>query len=182
MGAHQLNLAEIAAGKLAQSKGSSQEVKDLGAMLVTDHTKLDAAVRKVATTAEVSLPSAPNAEQKAMQAKLMNAPAGEFDARFVAGQLAGHAKTMALGEKETKHGSDAAVMKAASDAAPVIAQHHDKFMDQARAMGLPEHVDAGLSGAAATANNQIPVGPGCARSLAGRRRRGGRDAATHRRF
>jgi putative membrane protein len=143
MGAHQSNLAEIAAGKLAQSKGSSKEVKDLGTMLVTDHTKLDAALRKVATAAGASLPAAPNAEQKAMQAKLMNASADEFDAMFVAGQITGHAKAMALGEKEMKHGSDAAVMKAATDAAPVIARHHDKFMAQARAMGLPDHVGAG---------------------------------------
>ena len=35
---HQVNLFEITAGDLAQQKGQNQEVKDLGAMLKTDHT------------------------------------------------------------------------------------------------------------------------------------------------
>jgi putative membrane protein len=147
--AHQSNLAEIATGKLAQSKGSSQAVKDLGAMLVTDHTKLDAALRKIATAKNVSLPSAPNADQQALQAKLTKASAGDFDALFVAGQVGAHAKAMQLGETELARGSDAAVKKTAADAAPVIAAHHHKFIAQARAMGLPDSVDAGLSGTAA---------------------------------
>jgi hypothetical protein len=44
-------------------------------MLVADHIKLDAAIRKVATAKKVSLPAAPNAKQKAMQAKLTGASA-----------------------------------------------------------------------------------------------------------
>ncbi|TDD22655.1 DUF4142 domain-containing protein [Kribbella turkmenica] len=147
--AHQSNLAEIATGKLAQSKGTSQEVKDLGAMLVTDHTKLDSALRAVATAKNVALPDAPNAEQRALQARLANASGAEFDAIFVAGQVAGHAKAMRIGETELARGSDAAVKKTAADAAPVIAEHHQKFMAQARAMGLPDSVNAGLSGTGA---------------------------------
>jgi len=79
-------------------------------------------------------------------------------ALFVAGQLKGHAKAMALGEKELSSGSDEAVKKAAADSAPVIKAHHTKFMAQAKSMGLPEAVDSGLSGAAATSTNQLPAG------------------------
>ncbi|ADB31013.1 hypothetical protein Kfla_1919 [Kribbella flavida DSM 17836] len=157
-GAHQSNLAEIATGKLAQAKGSSDRVKDLGALLVSDHTKLDAALRRVAAAANVSLPTTPNAEQRALQAKLTAAGAGEFDALFVAGQLEGHAKTMAIGERELANGSDARVIKAAKDSAPVIASHHEKFMAAARSLGLPDSVDAGTSGLAATADNTVPAG------------------------
>ena len=127
-------------------------------MLVADHTNLDAALRKVAATAKVSLPAAPNAEQRAMQAQLMNASAGEFDAIFVAGQIKGHAKAMALGEQELSKGTDAAVKKAAAASAPVIKGHHTKFMAQAKSMGLPEAVDSGLSGAAATSTNALSAG------------------------
>lgn len=146
VGSHQTNLAEIATGKLAQGKGRSQQVKDLGAMLVADHTKLDAAARPLAQRADVKLPSAPNPEQRALAARLADASASEFDALFVAGQLAGHAKAMRLGEAEIKGGSDPAVVAAAKSAAPVIAKHHREFEAQARAMGLPVAVDAGSSG------------------------------------
>jgi putative membrane protein len=149
-GAHQSNLAEIAAGKLAQAKGSSAAVKDLGAMLVSDHTKLDAALMKVAMAAKVSLPAAPNAEQRAMQAKLTVASGADFDAMYVSGQIVGHAKTMALGDKEAANGQDAAVKKAAAAAAPVVASHHHKFMAQAEQMGLPGTIDAGRTGTVAT--------------------------------
>jgi putative membrane protein len=162
-GAHQSNLAEIAAGKLAQAKGSSKAVKDLGVMLVNDHSKLDAAVRKVAAATKVSLPTAPNAEQRAMQAKLTAASAADFDAMFVAGQIEGHAKTLALGAAEAKAGKDATVKKTAAAAAPVVAEHHHKFMAQAEAMGLPGAVDAGRPATLAVAN---PDSTGLAASLA----------------
>jgi putative membrane protein len=181
-GAHQSNLAEIATGKLAQSKGSSEAVKELGALLVRDHTKLDAAVRKVAAAKKVSLPAAPNAEQRALQAKLAAAPAGEFDALFVAGQIASHAKTMQLGKKELQAGQDPTVKKNAAAAAPVVAEHHHKFMAQAEAMGMPGAVDAGRTGAdAVPARSQgsgvdgLLVGAGATAAVAGlvllRRRR-----------
>ncbi len=148
--AHQSNLAEIAAGTLAQSKGANQQVKDIGAMLITDHTKLDDIVRQVASTAGVELPQTPDAEQRAMQAKLEKAPAGEFDAMFVAGQMRGHAKTLKLGTTETTSGSAAEVKKTATDAAPVIQAHHDKLMAAAQALGVPAMVDTGSGGTAAT--------------------------------
>jgi putative membrane protein len=156
-GAHQSNLAEIATGTMAQQKGSSAEIKQLGAMLVTDHTKLDANLRKVATAVNASLPSAPNAEQRALSAKLAAASGQTFDSLFVSGQLAGHAKAMALGKKELSAGSDPAVKNDAKAAAPVIAKHHQMFMDQAERMNLPTTVGAGLSSVAAD-RNALPLG------------------------
>lgn len=144
--AHQSNLGEIAAGKLAQSNGSGQQVKDLGAMMVTDHTKMDAALRQVATAAKVSLPAAPDSEQRAMQAKLTSAPAGEFDAMYVSGQIAGHAAAMRLVATEAAAGADATVKKAAATAAPIIAQHYRMFLAEAKRMGLPSTVRGGRTG------------------------------------
>lgn len=156
VGAHQTNLAEIATGKLAQSKGGSDRIKELGAMLVSDHTKLDASLRKVAAGVNVSLPKVPNAQQRALGEKLAASSVDDFDALFVSGQLTGHVKAMALGKAELSGGSDPAVTKDAEAAAPVIAKHHDRFMEQAQSMNLPTGVDAGLSSAAAR-DNTVPV-------------------------
>jgi putative membrane protein len=158
-GAHQGNLAEIAAGTLAQSKSQDQQVKDLGAMLIADHTKLDAAVRQVASATGTSLPSAPNAEQRAMQSQMQQAPAGEFDALFVTGQISGHAKTMRLGEQELSNGSDARVKTNARAAAPVIARHLDMFRAAAERQGLPESVQAGRTGVAEAPGQGIGTTP-----------------------
>ena len=146
VGAHQSNLAEIAAGKLAQSKGQSSSVKEIGAMLISDHTKLDAAVRKLAAAKGVSLPSAPNAEQRAAAAKLAAASGAEFDTVFVSTQLAGHMKAMQLGKDEAARGQDADTKKAAAAAAPVIAHHGEMLTAAARELGVPTDVDAGRTG------------------------------------
>src|SRR3979490_1027121 len=55
--AHQANLAEIAAGNLAIQKGASQQVRDLGARFVTDHTNLDQGLQQAAATLGVALPT-----------------------------------------------------------------------------------------------------------------------------
>jgi len=154
---HQANLAEIAAGNLARSKGQSQQVKDLGAMMVTDHTKLDSAVRQVAGSVGVSLPEGPNAQQQALGARLRTASPAEFDALYVSSQVAGHEQAMALIMKELADGSDAAVRTAARDAAPVVEGHLQRFLAQAQRMGLPDRIDAGRTGALPTHDGLPPV-------------------------
>ena len=67
--AHQSNLTEIAAGKAAQQKATSQKVRDLGQMFITDHTANDAKLRSAAKTLGVTLPGSPNAQQRAALAR-----------------------------------------------------------------------------------------------------------------
>jgi putative membrane protein len=52
---HHVNQEEIKAGKLAQEKGSSSDVKQYGAMLVKDHTKADQDVTALASKMKVDL-------------------------------------------------------------------------------------------------------------------------------
>jgi putative membrane protein len=78
--AHQSNLAEIAGGKIAQQKGQSQEVKDLGARFIEDHTRLDSALQDTAEALGVELPSAPNAEQRALAQRYEATDGADFDA------------------------------------------------------------------------------------------------------
>lgn len=147
--AHQSNLAEIAGGRLAQQKGRSQQVKDLGARFVADHTRLDAAVRETASALNVDLPSEPNAEQKAIAARYQATSGDEFDDLYISTQMELHMKAMALGEKELADGSDAQAKRVAQSAAPVIAAHHDQLNSAARALGLPQMVGTGTGGQAA---------------------------------
>ncbi len=155
--AHQSNLAEIAGGRLAQQKGQSQEVKDLGARFVADHTKLDAAVRQTAGQLGVELPSAPNEKQQAVAARYQRTSGADFDALFVSTQMDAHMAAMANGQKEIAQGSDAAAKKNARDAAPVIASHHDLLDDAARSLGVPTSIGSGTGGQAAERMFTAPV-------------------------
>jgi putative membrane protein len=51
---HHVNQDEIAAGKLAQQKGQSADIKKYGQQLVEDHTKSDAEVKAAAQKAGIS--------------------------------------------------------------------------------------------------------------------------------
>jgi putative membrane protein len=158
-GAHQSNLAEIVTGKMAITKAQSQQVKDFGAMLVADHTKLDATVRELAGRMNVSLPDAPNAAQRALAARLQNASGDEFDAIFITGQITGHRMALQLGQRELSNGTDAAVKNAAASAAPVIARHLDMAVAEARNQGLPVSVQAGRLGTAQAPGHDVGAAP-----------------------
>jgi putative membrane protein len=147
--AHQSNLAEIAGGRIAQEKGTSQQVKDLGARFVADHTELDSALQETASALDVDLPSSPNEDQQALAARYEAASGADFDALFVATQMDAHMKAMALGRTEIAEGSDAQAKKVAQDAAPVIAAHHDLLEAAASDVGVPSRVDSGTGGLAA---------------------------------
>ena len=150
--AHQANLAEIAGGRIAQQKATSQQAKDLGERFIADHTKLDQAVRQTASDLGVDLPSAPNAEQQALAARYRAASADDFDALYVSTQMDAHMKSMRLGQTEIADGSDAQAKKVARDAAPVIASHHEALDAAARDLGVPSRVNSGTGG---TAANQL---------------------------
>ncbi|MFF5703538.1 DUF4142 domain-containing protein [Streptomyces sp. NPDC012794] len=124
--AHQSNLAEIAAGQDAQKNAMTSCVKDVGAKLVTDHHKLDADLKALAGKINVTLPTAPTAEQQ-QKTKAVQEKAGTagYDAAWLADQEAGHTKTLALIDQQIKSGSEVAVTSAAEKARPVVAMHLD---------------------------------------------------------
>ena len=121
--AHQSNLAEITTGKLAQQKSGNARVRALGREWVMHHTMLDASVKKVAKRYGVSLPSRPNAEQRAQAAKDAKLSGATFDRTWLNGELTGHVKTRTAGRTELARGSNAEVLKLDRTAAPVVQKH-----------------------------------------------------------
>jgi len=133
---HQTNLAEIAAGHLAQQKGNNQTVKNLGAKFVTDHTKLDQSLKSVANSVGVSLPSTPNSSQQAVENQLKKKSGTQFDNLFVTSQFAGHTQAMRTTQTEIDNGSNPAVVKLATDSLPVIESHHQALEAAAKQLGI----------------------------------------------
>ncbi len=123
--AHQTNLAEIDGGRIAEQKGATPAVRELGARLIADHTRMDTAVRGAATALDVALPGSPTPEQQALAARYRAASPAEFDRLFLTTQLDGHAKSLARTQAEIASGTDPRARQVARDAAPVIAAHHD---------------------------------------------------------
>lgn len=156
--AHQSNLAEIAGGTIAQQKGQSQQVKDLGAKFVADHTALDNSLKQAAQALGVTLPEAPNADQQALAARYQQTNGTAFDTLYISTQMDAHMAAMRLGQTEIAQGTDPQAKQVAQSAAPVIASHHDQLNAAAKALGVPTRVDTGTGGAAATNGSALLPG------------------------
>lgn len=134
---HQVNLAEIATGNLAKQKGASQEVKDLGARFVTDHTQLDQKVQSVASSASFTLPNKVTSEQQAVINQLQNVNGADFDTQWITSQLTAHAQAMQVVQAELTQGSDPSAKQVAQQAAPVLQAHHNALVALAQSLGIP---------------------------------------------
>jgi putative membrane protein len=151
--AHQGNLAEIAAGELARTRGQAEVVRSLGAVLVTDHTRLDAAVRETAERLGVSLPTEPTPQGRAMLARLRALSGSAFDRAWIAGMIEGHRMSLRRGQRELREGTSGEVKQLVRTATPVVQEHLDRLLAAQRTVGMPRSVPAGDGGHASTAVN-----------------------------
>lgn len=141
--AHQVNLAEIAAGRVAWTKTTDPDVKNLAATFMRDHIRLDAALYPVARSLRVALPPAPNPEQQSLTRQYQAAGADTFDEFFIATQLAAHRASLALTRAAVEHADARAVRNLAARAAPVIEGHHDRLRAAAAAANLVGYTQPG---------------------------------------
>lgn len=135
--AHELNLAQIDGGKRAQRRGASKQVRDLGTRFVTDHTRLDRALRQTATALRVVLPVAPAQAQQTMLAGYETAPAEQFDALFIGSQLDAHTAAIRTTAAQLAGGTDARAVKVAKDLMAVLRGHYDALNAAALELDLP---------------------------------------------
>lgn len=113
---------EVALGNLAQQKGSSTGVKDLGKMLATDHAAHKQKVAALAQKANIPVTGDLKDEAKAEQTKLQGLSGDAFDKEFVRATVEAHQKDIAKYEQETKSG-DAQTAALAKDTLPTLRKH-----------------------------------------------------------
>jgi putative membrane protein len=131
-------IAEVEAGKLAESKGSSQAVKDFGAMMVKDHTEANNKLKALATTENVDLPESSSARQMATKAKLEALTGETFDKSYIKGQIAAHEETAGLLKKEIASGKDSKAQAFAKEILPTVRAHLKKIKEIAASAGVTE--------------------------------------------
>jgi len=116
-------LAEVQMGQLAQQKGTTPAIKNFGQELVTDHSKANSELQQVASSVGVTLPTQPNAQQKAQYDKLSKMSGAQFDHAFVNYQIKDHEKDIAEFQREAKTGSNPAVKNFAAQTVPALQKH-----------------------------------------------------------
>jgi predicted outer membrane protein len=118
------NMAEVEAGKMAQAKGQSQEVKTFAQQMIDDHGKALQEVQTLAQSKGVTLPTELDAKHKAMAAKLDKLSGDAFDREYMkTGGLKAHKDTVAMLQKHQKNAKDADVKALATKMLPTVEQH-----------------------------------------------------------
>jgi putative membrane protein len=120
--AAQGGMMEVEVGRLAQEKGSSNEVKEYGRKLEQDHTKANEQLKKLAESKNVQLPADMGAEKAAVD-KLRNLSGEQFDKAFLKMAVKDHKKDVNEFQKESNRAMDSDVKNFASTTLPTLQEH-----------------------------------------------------------
>jgi putative membrane protein len=117
------NMMEIKLAELAQTNGTSQEVKDLGMKIKTDHTKSQEELQALAAQKNVTLPTAMNEKAQKHYDSMAKKQGQDFDKTYTKCMVMDHKKDICKFKKEAKKGDDAGVKAWAANTVPVLEQH-----------------------------------------------------------
>jgi putative membrane protein len=127
---------EVDAGKMAQDKGSSQGVKDFGAMMVKDHSAANDKLKSIAASKSVELPGSSSVGQMATKGKLDVLSGETFDKSYIRSQLKAHRETIALFRKESTTGQDSDAKAFAKATLPTLRAHMKEITSLATTAGV----------------------------------------------
>jgi len=118
-------MAEVQLGQLAAEKGSSDDVKQFGQTMVTDHTKLGDQMKVVAAQLGVNPPASVSKKDKELMAKLQNLSGPEFDKAYIMAMVKDHKKDAEDFKSEVQQSQNPAVQQVAQQGEQVIDNHLD---------------------------------------------------------
>jgi putative membrane protein len=132
--AAQGGIEEIQSGQMAEQKGASQAIKQLGQTLVSDHTMMNEQLKQIAQQQGFTLPqSLPQDDRQEMQ-QLRNLSGQQFDRQFADEQIEDHQKMIQALQKEAQTTQDPALRAFAQSGIPVM-QKHLQMAEQAKSAG-----------------------------------------------
>jgi putative membrane protein len=100
-------MTEIQAGQLAQQQGMGKDIKAYGAMMVKDHTEAADKLKAIATSKNITLPTALSPDAQNDLADLQKKQGKDFDKAYIGKMVDDHKKVISMFESEAKNGSDA---------------------------------------------------------------------------
>lgn len=117
------SLAEVELGELAQTQASSQQVREFGGRMVTEHTQMNKDLVALASNKGVTPPTSPDPGRQEIGDMLEQLSGAEFDRQYVPQQLADHEATLGLFQIQSNRGQDVELRQFAQRYTPVIQRH-----------------------------------------------------------
>jgi putative membrane protein len=118
------DMFEIKAGDLVQQKAQSNDYKQFGQMIKTDHTKTSDQVKSMAKNMPgLQLPTDLDSAHKSKFDKLQSLSGAQFEDQFKKDVVAGHQDAIKLFEGYAQKGDNADLKKFAQDTLPKLKEH-----------------------------------------------------------
>jgi len=116
-------LYEVEMAKLAQQKAQLQEVKDLAARILEDHTQANEKLNQLATSKGISVPPAMGDEEQRKYDKFSEMEADGFDEDYIEQMVQDHKNDISDFEEAGEELDDPDVKAFASRTLPTLKEH-----------------------------------------------------------
>ncbi len=137
-------MEEVELGNLAKQKASSNDVKQFGDRMVTDHGKANDELKQVAHQKNIELPASLDAKHKATVDRLSKLSGDAFDKAYMKEMLSDHRHDVSAFKRESSSAKDSDVKQFASKTLPTLEDHLKLAENTASKVGVS--ATAGTSG------------------------------------
>ncbi len=96
-------------------------------MMITDHGKANAELKRLATAKHITLPTDLDAEHQVKMDSLTNLSGKDFNKAYVNAMIEGHQKTLALMQDEVNKGKNTDFRGFAAQTIPIVQMHLDSI-------------------------------------------------------
>jgi putative membrane protein len=130
-------MEEVQLGQMATQQASSDQVKQFGQMMVTDHTKANNQLQTLASQKGIAIPTDLDSSARADVDKLSKLNGADFDHNYVDMQVTAHKDAIDLFNKEINDGQDADIKAFAAQTMPTLEKHLQAAQDAQRGVPAP---------------------------------------------
>lgn len=129
-------MMEVQLGQLAKEKAKSQDVKNFGERMVTDHGKANDQLKQVAQAKGVTLPTSLKREHKKMVEKLQKVSGADFDKAYMQDMVKDHVKDVAEFQEAQKTVKDPELKQWVDTVLPKLEEHLQMAKEVAGKVGV----------------------------------------------
>ena len=128
-------LTEVKLGELASQKSSSDDVKQFGQKMVTDHTQLNDDMKPIAQSMGITPPTQLNKKDQKMYDKLSAMSGDAFDKAYLSAMVKDHHNDLSAFKAEASSTQNADLKAAVEKGTAVIQEHTTMVEKLAQAKG-----------------------------------------------
>lgn len=123
MEAAEMQMEAISLGKLAQQKGNSSHVKDLGKMMESDHSKSMTELEALAQSKSIAIPTSATEDSQDAYEKLEDETGNDFGKKYSEMMVEHHEDAIELYEKAASDSENPEIRTWASEQLPGLRTH-----------------------------------------------------------